>query len=362
MKILIDLTCLSYHVTGVERYALCITKEMLRNDKNNTYILLFRDNEYEELSEFVDGKKVVTKIIHGNNKYKFLLFDLPRELNQISADRYLFLASKSPLFFRKKHIYSTIHDLVCWDCPETMRSLQKVYSRILNRNAAKVSEKIFTVSEFSKGRINKLLKYPKNRIVVAYSAISETVKDNIIENYDELKNKYRLPEKYIMNLSTMEPRKNMGFLLKCFDDVSKDVKYDVVLVGRKGWKMDEFLRKIESNDRVHVTGFVEDKDIVQIYKHAMCFVFPSIYEGFGLPPIEALSLGTPVIASNAASIPEILMEKAVYFNNNSEEELKRLLLDLECNISGMPHELNEFQVENYSFKASAEKIIIAISA
>lgn len=361
MKILIDLTCLSYHVTGVERYALCITKEMMKMDTTNEYILVFRDDIFGELKDYVDTEKVKAVILHGDKKNKFLLLDLPRALSKISADRYLFLASKSPLLFRKRHIYGTIHDLVCWDYPDTMRILQKIYSRMLNRNAAKVSEKIFTVSEFSKGRIHDILGYPKDKIIVAYSAISDTLKDDTNADFDKIKEKYNLPDCYIMNLSTMEPRKNLELLLKCFDNVSANVEYDIVLVGRKGWKIDEFLQKIESNNRIHITGFIEDKEVVQIYKNAMCFVFPSIYEGFGLPPVEALSLGTPVVASNAASIPEILMDRAVYFKNNSEEELQKLLIDLKNNVKKMPHELNQFQYENYSFKASAIKILEAIA-
>lgn len=361
MTILIDLTCLSYHITGVERYALCITKEMITLDTVNNYILLFRNNVFGELKAYVDNSKVKAIILHGKRKQKFLLFDLPRKLNKIQADRYLFLSSKSPLFFWKKNIYGTIHDLVCWDYPNTMRPLQRLYSRILNYNAAIVSEKIFTVSQFSKKRIQELLKYPEDRIVVAYSAISESLKDDISISYNEVKKKYNLPDKYIMNLSTMEPRKNLELLLKCFNEIASKVDYDIVLVGRKGWKIDEFLKKIESNNRVHVTGFIEDKEVVQIYKQALCFVFSSVYEGFGLPPIEALSLGTPVLSSNAASLPEILMDQAVYFESNSEKELKNKLTNLENDLSNMPKELNSFQYDNYTFRASACKILDELS-
>ena len=160
-----------------------------------------------------------------------------------------------------------------------------------------------------------------------------------------------------MTLSTLEPRKNIELLLKAYTNIQDKVDYDLVLVGRKGWKMDEIIENYNSKERIHITGFVEDEHISTIYKNALCFIFPSLYEGFGLPPIEALTLGTPVIASNAASMPEILMNQAVFFKNNDEKALENVLLHLENNVDSMPHELNQFQKKNYSFEVSAERLL-----
>ena len=146
-------------------------------------------------------------------------------------------------------------------------------------------------------------------------------------------------------------------MLKAYTNIQDKVNYDLVLVGRKGWKMDEIIENYNSKERIHITGFVEDEHISTIYKNALCFIFPSLYEGFGLPPIEALTLGTPVIASNAASMPEILMNQAVFFKNNDEKALENVLLHLENNVDSMPHELNQFQKKNYSFEVSAERLL-----
>ena len=160
-----------------------------------------------------------------------------------------------------------------------------------------------------------------------------------------------------MPLSALEPRKKRQLLLRAFSDVQDTVNYDLVLVGRKGWKVDEVLGKYNTKDRIHITGFIEDEHISTIYKNAMCFIFPSLYEGFGLPPVEALALGTPVIASDAASLPEILMDQATYFKSNDINELKKILLELEEDVKSMPHELNDYQNSNYRFDISAGKII-----
>lgn len=360
MTILIDLTCLSFHLSGVERYALCISEVLLKMDTKNDYMLVFRNEVYPSFKNYIDDKRVRSIVLHGDKKQVFLLFGLPRALNKIKADCYLFLASKSPVLFRKKKIYNTIHDLVAWDYPQTMRTLQKVDSKVLNRNAAIVSERIITVSEFSKGRIHSILHYPEEKILVAYSAVSATLSADNTKPFEEVKAKYNLPDKYIMNLSTLEPRKNLELLLRCYDQVADEVDYDVVLIGRKGWKIDEMLENVKANGRVHVTGFVDDEDVVSIYQHAMCFVFPSVYEGFGLPPIEALSLGTPVLSSDAASLPEVLRTQADYFANNDEKSLCKKLRELESHVAFMPHTLDVFQKERFSFQKSASIILEAM--
>lgn len=353
----IDLTCLSYHLSGIERYALCISKEIITQDKNNDYILVFRKEVFPELKFLVDEKRVKSVVLKGEQKQLFQLLILPWELRKIKADNYLFFANRNPLLFRKGNIFNTIHDLVCWDYPVTMRSLQKVYSRIANKNAAHVSAHLFTVSEFSKTRINKILKYPLDKITVTYNGISENLKGESKTSFREVQSKYNLPDKYIMNLSTLEPRKNLPLLLKAFDEVADEVDYDLVLVGRKGWKIDDMLQSIRSNDRIHITGFVEDDEVKQIYKHALCFVFTSMYEGFGIPPLEALSLGTPVLSSDAASLPEVLRNQAYYFPNNDVDALKSKLLSMNIDVENMPKEMDEYQKQNFQFSVSADKIL-----
>lgn len=360
MKIAIDLTSLSYHMTGIERYASCVTEKMLVQDNNNEYVLIFRNEIYPIFKKFIDGNRVKAKILRGNRKVIFLQMVLPFHLYCTKADRYIFFAFTSPILFRKKGIYNTIHDMGAWDCSEAMNGFQKFYWKTTIRLSANISEKIITVSEFTKGRIADILNYPLERIEVIYSAVYEGVVKDYGFSFDYIREKYQLPKKYIMTLSTLEPRKNMELLLKAFTNIQGDVDYDLVLVGRKGWKIDEILEKYNRMGRIHITGFVDDKHVSVIYKNAICFVFPSIYEGFGLPPVEALALGTPVIASNAASIPEILMEQAEYFNCNSQRELENLLVELNSKVYCMPRQLNTYQKENYSFNTSARKMLESI--
>lgn len=357
MVIAIDLTSLSYHMTGIERYATCVTEEMLKQDSDNEYCLIFRNEIHHIFMQFIDNERVKTLILHGNNKLIFNQIILPWNLAKIKADKYIFFAFTSPILFRKKGIINTIHDMGAWDSSEAMKPLQKFFWRTTMRCSASVSERIITVSEFSKGRIVDILKYPKEKVEVINSAVYEGVTKDYGYTFLDIKEKYSLPDKYIMTLSTLEPRKNMVVLLEAFSEIKDKIKYDLVLVGRKGWKMDNVINKYNNDGRIHITGFVDDEHISVIYKNAMCFVFPSLYEGFGLPPLEALALGTPVISSDAASMPEVLRNQAVYFRNKNREELSMLLVNLEGQLVDMPRELDEIQKENYRFQVSAYKVL-----
>lgn len=357
MIIAIDLTSLSYHMTGIERYAMCVTEKMLEQDENNKYILIYRGSVYPAFQSKIDGKRINAIIINGNNKLIFYQIILPVHLYKIKADRYLFFAFTSPILFRKKGIFNTIHDMGPWDSSEGLKINQKLYLKTTCKCSAKASMGIITVSEFSKGRISDILKYSKNRIRVIPSAVYEGVTGDYGIAFNTVKAEYNLPNKYVMTLSTLEPRKNLIILLEAFSNIMNIVDYDLVLVGRKGWKMDDVLEKYNSQKRIHITGFVKDEYVSLIYKNAICFIFPSLYEGFGLPPVEALSVGTPVVASDAASIPEVLMGQAIYFSNNSENELETILKDIENRVENMPHELSNYQKENFNFERSAEKVL-----
>lgn len=351
MKIAIDLTSLADNFSGIERYAMSIANELIEMDKKkeHTYILLFKRRIHPEFKKYTKQKNVIYKVYTGENKFLFAQVLLPIHLYRIKADAYLFLAFQSPILFRRKGIYNTIHDLTCWDCPETMKKHMELYFKLSIRNALWVSKGIITISKFTRNRIIDKFKYNKKKMVLAYCGISNVFMDyveqqpkagaaslyneDIIVQNEKLRNKsldvrrkYQLPEQYLLCLATLEPRKNLPFLVDAYVELLEEgsVKVPLVLAGRKGWKIDEFLNKIEQNYRrkIIVTGFIEDEDLPYVYHMADCFIFPSVYEGFGMPPLEAMTVGTTVIASDAASLPEVLGNAASYFQLGDKEQLK----------------------------------------
>jgi len=246
-----------------------------------------------------------------------------------------------------------------WDFPGKNK-ISLFYFKTTESIALRKSKKVFTVSEFSKERIHFNVNTPYEDIIVTYNGITKNISESKVD-FEDIKDKYFLPSRYIMFLSTLQPRKNLKLLLEAFSEIKDYVDYDLVLIGRKGWEVDELISKYSVENRVIITGFVEDKDVAAIYKKALCFVFPTLYEGFGIPPVEALANGTPVISSDSSCMKEILRDQAIYFENNNKDELKELLMKVSSLSAKMPHELDSFMLENYDYKKSAQIILDTIS-
>ena len=147
-----------------------------------------------------------------------------------------------------------------------------------------------------------------------------------------MRQKYHLPERFIIYVGAVEPRKNLPFLLRAFQTASPHFpEWKLVLVGRLGWMYQDVLEQIDTPElrgRVLCTGYVPQEDLPGLYSLAGVFVYPSVYEGFGLPVLEALACGVPVITTNVSSMPEITGEAAVLLPPNDEQSLVQALLDL----------------------------------
>lgn len=333
MRILIDLTSLADNFSGIERYAACIARDMLK-EKSNEYILVFKKEIHPMFTGLCDGKRVEAIVISPCKKLIFNQIKLPLEIYKHKADCYLFMAFPVPVLLFKKNMVTTIHDICCWDCPETMNTLSKWYFRISHRISLLKCRRVMTISDFSKQRIMNRLNYSAEKIWLIYCGVDEKFLDYEIDvNQSRLiSQKYRLPNRYILSLSTLEPRKNLSLLVRAYRELVLEKKTDIplVLAGRKGWKIDKLLDGIEEEvqNKILFTGFIDDEDLPAVYGNATVFVFPSMYEGFGIPPLEAMSCNVPVLSSDSSSLPEVLGSAAVYFKNNSREELKYKLINM----------------------------------
>lgn len=209
-------------------------------------------------------------------------------------------------------IMTTIHDMTYLRFPETMgrRNLDRIRGEI--DRTVEMSDRILTVSEFSKREIIKLLRVTPEKVSVVYNAPSIS--------YDQvslalLQKKYRICTPYLLYVGTIEPRKNVLRLLHAFAQLKEEmgIPHQLVLAGSIGWRAEEFQRAVSVSrwkEQIILTGYVSAAEKNTLYRYADAFVFPSIYEGFGIPPLEAMAFGCPVVCSDAASLPEVVGDAA----------------------------------------------------
>ena len=221
------------------------------------------------------------------------------------------------------HIMTTIHDMTYFRFPETMerRNLERIRRDI--DSSVERSDHILTVSEFSKQEIISLLGVPPEKVSVVYNAPSisgETV------SVDDLKNRYGIYPPYLLYVGTIEPRKNVLGILRAFERLKEEagIPHQLVLAGGMGWRTKEFQRAVSESrwkEQVVLTGYVSGAVKNTLYRYAESFVFPSRYEGFGIPPLEAMSFGCPVICSDAASLPEVVGDAGEYVKADDEQSI-----------------------------------------
>ena len=215
-----------------------------------------------------------------------------------------------------------IHDLVAILYPETMTNYNRFIHNIFFAKSLKSADSIITMSEATKQSIIEKFEINDNRINVIYEGVSELFKPYQPEQVTSVLNQYGLNKPYLLSVGTLEPRKNYPLLLRAFKELKTD--YDLVIIGKPGWKFEKVFTTINDlklSERVKILGYVKDKDLPFFYNGAEIFVFPSIYEGFGLPILEALACGKPIVCSNSSSLPEVGGDAVIYFDPNSVDEL-----------------------------------------
>lgn len=354
MKLAIDLTSLSDNFSGLERVALELTREIVKNAKDSEFILVIKNEIPEVLNVLKKTENVRFVRIKGRNKLIANQFTLPLTMRRIEADAYLFPAFPVPLLFNKKNTYGMIADLGCYDVPQTMKKKQVLFFKEGNKHTAKVCKKVITVSNFSKGRIEELLPAAKDKVMLVYDGINRPDPESYTpERILQVKEKYSLPEEYLLSLSTIEPRKNLKLLIEAYMEMGMKLP-SLVLAGRRGWLMEDDIAMAVESGRIIFTGFVDDEDLPALYAGSQAFVFPSLYEGFGMPPLEAQACGVrKVLSSDAPALKEVLGDTAMYFKNNDKDSLKSALTRL-SDYEGATKEDIDSNLSHFTWEKSAE--------
>lgn len=283
-------------------------------------------------------------------QYYFARSEVLRNLDILHTTAFI-----SPIFVRAPVAQVlTLHDLSFLNYPGTMKWTGRLWWQLLARSGIRKAACIIASSEATQSQIKKHFSFPEEKIRVVYPCVREGLV-RIADAREKLA-RYNLPEKFILFVGTLEPRKNLANLVRAFALAKRQAKIEhaLVLAGAKGWEFDQLARTIEQSgfsEQIILLGYVADADLPALYSAADLFTFVSWHEGFGIPIVEAMACGTPVIASNVSSLPEVLGDAGILVDPNVPEAIAAQIVCVLMN-SELAHELAiRSQVRARSFSA-----------
>jgi glycosyltransferase involved in cell wall biosynthesis len=349
VKIGIDVQTTLGQKSGFGFYVKNLVENLKKVDSENEYFLIAPEEE---------------KDFSTPQRFIWDQFSFPKKATKAKVDVLHQPCFSAPIFYSGKVIL-TIHDLISHYFPQNMPSGSRLYfSKWMPLTYNKAS-KIIAISENTKKDIISLLKIPKEKIVVIHSAVGDEFKliDDKIK-IAEIKKKYKTGEHFILDVGTLEPRKNLPFLVRAYNLALKEgkISHNLILTGKKGWYYEnlfELIKELKLEDKVILPGYVPDADLPYLYNAADLFCFPSLYEGFGFPPLEALSCGTPVIAANNSSIPEVVGDAGILLDIDKEEKWAENMVKVltDDNLASQLRQKGLIQAQKFSWAKTARETI-----
>ncbi|MBN1494969.1 glycosyltransferase family 4 protein [Candidatus Peregrinibacteria bacterium] len=366
MTIGIDCRIYSSRHTGIGRYVHELIKRVCKNDAKNNYVLFFNEPEFSAFNIKLPNVKSVladAPIYSVREQIHFL-----KILNNEKLDLMHFTHFNAPLFYRKPSVV-TIHDLTLFYYPGKKKKgiISRIGYNLAFKNIVKKAKKIIAISYNTKNDLVKLLKADVKKIDVIYQAVGdEFTKSHDEKSIDKTLQKLGIKKPFLLYTGVWRLHKNLPNLIKAFNELKKEYglkDLSLVITGKEDpfYPEPKFLPKELGIDKdVILTGMIEEKDLVNLYNAALIYVFPSLYEGFGLPPLEAMACGVPVAASLISSIPEICGKgNAVYFDPNDYKDMAlkiyALYKDTKLQEKIIENGLN--WVKNYSWDKTADETL-----
>jgi len=403
MKIGIDIRALmGARYSGVSEYALNLIKEIIKLDDQNEYRLFYNSfGDCPGLPEFNFKNVKVVKYGYPNKILNYLLFkffNYPEIDKELEADVFFMPHINFIGLSSGARRLLTVHDLSFLRYPEFFSWRKNFWHKMVNvKNLVKRFDVIVAVSENTKRDIVELCGVDENKVKVIYAGVSgeyrEITKPRILmvdgrretvplapifageENADEeklsaVKNKYGLPDKFILYLGTVEPRKNIDGIIRGYNELRtmnhELGDYKLVIAGGKGWKSKNIYKEWELSkfkDDIKFLGYIDSADRAYLYNLAAVFVYPSFYEGFGFPPLEAMACGLPVVASYASSLPEVVGEAALMVDPYNINDIARALTEIltDDNLRKKLIARGLEQAKKFSWQKTAEEYLEILS-
>jgi glycosyltransferase involved in cell wall biosynthesis len=342
--LVINARFLTQKITGVQRYAIELSKELKKIFPGIKFITP-KNVMHHALAEELGAERYGKLTGHLWEQIELLCY-----LRENNNPLLLNFSGLSPLLYRNK--ITTIFDLGFLRHPEWFSKKYYYFYKTLLPWSIKYSVALITNSYFSKKEINEILKVPMDRVHVVYCSVPEIFRN--------AKSKTKLGKRYVLSVSSIDPRKNFKNLILAFNRLGKE-DLELIITGSEHsvFKNQNLKKIIQSNENIHFTGYLSDDKLATLYKNAMLFIYPSLYEGFGIPPLESMAFGCPTIVSNTTSLPEVCGDAAYYIDpydiNDIAKGMKEVLEndDLRSKLINKGYE----RVKLFSWEKSAMKIM-----
>jgi glycosyltransferase involved in cell wall biosynthesis len=377
MRIGIDIRCLvDGKRTGVEEYTINVLEQLFERDKSNEYVLFL--NSYHESGfdpdTFSQRKNVSVKRFRYPNKILNLFFwylGWPHVDKMIGGVDVFFMPNINFIgLSRETKLVLTVHDLSFEIMPEAFSLRRRLWHGFINtRKLCQRADRIIAVSESTKADIESIYKISREKITRIYNGAPEDMAQ--LGRNDpkliEVKKKYHLPFNFIFYLGTVEPRKNIPSIVAAFDEMksqnNKELdKFKLVIAGGKGWgieKIFKVMRQAKYTDDIIYTSCIINEDKAAVLTLSSLFVYPSFFEGFGIPVLEAMKCGVPVITSNVSALPEVVGDSAIMVDPYNPDELLRSMKELLLNreLAQRLSERGKNHAFRFTWKASARELL-----
>lgn len=336
--IYLDVSAAVHRRAGLGRYAESLARALVGRAPDRYALFYNRERGVDPLDglEWVPARTVSL----GYKPWRMLV--LLGQLARVGFDR---LLTGATLFHATEHLLLplryvptvlTVHDLIFRHLPDHHKPLNRWYLNLAMPLFCRRASHLIAVSDQTRDDLIMLYGLPAEKISVVHEAAAPHFRPQPAEKVEAVRRRYGLPDRYLLSVGTIEPRKNLIRLLEAFERLYADRLTDGwVVVGKRGWLYDDFFARLEQSparNAVVLPGYVADEDLPAVYAGAQALVFPTLYEGFGLPVLEAMACGTPVVASDTSSVPEVGGSAALYFDptdvEGMVEAISRLLRDL----------------------------------
>ncbi|HEY3328865.1 MAG TPA: glycosyltransferase family 1 protein [Capsulimonadaceae bacterium] len=362
MKIALNIIyCAPGRVGGTQTYAEHLMAEIAKADSVNEYIVYANKDGAKVAIPNAPNFSVVICPVDAKNlasRYVFEQLELPKRLKADNVDVCFSLGYVCPLRLPVASVVC-IHDVNFIALKDAMSPWKRLVFGYFVRQSAIRADHVLTVSEFSKQEITERIGVRAEKTTVTLLGPRD-YKPNAVTKA-EIVLKYGLSKPYLIAFSSHSDHKNMPRLLESFATIIDDFPHDLVLVGRvpSDGKLDHCIRELGLSDRVVVTGYVPDEHVMPLIRYADLFVFPSYYEGFGLPALDAQLAGTAIASSSAGSLPEVLGDGAEYFDPFSVNDMATVLRDC-LSDEGLRNDLvqkGKANLGRFSWKTTATKTL-----